>query len=205
MPDLRRMPRGRAGRLWLRSRLRAARLAADLLDRKLRILRGEQERFTALAEQTGQRWRASWRAADTWGLRGALLGGQRELRLAATPTPAGVTVGWASVMGVRYAAEATCRLPEPAAGHRSPGTAALVEAARAYRDAVDAAVAYAAAESARRTVDAEIAATRRRRRAIADRWVPRLEGALRELTAELEETERAEIVRLRWAAAHRPR
>jgi len=183
------------------ARLRAARLAADLLDRKLRILRAEQERFALLTRRTGDRWRASWRTADTWGIRAALLGGQRELRLSAATVPADARVTWTTVMGVRYPVEATCRPPEPGAGDRGPGTAAVVEATGFYRAALTAAVEHAAAESARRTVDAEVAATRRRRRAIADRWVPRLEAALRDLTAELEETERAETVRLRWAAA----
>jgi V/A-type H+-transporting ATPase subunit D len=202
MADLRRMPPGRAGRLWLMARLRSARLAADLLERKLRILRTEQQRFAMLTRRTGERWRADWLAADRWGVRGALLGGQREVRLSTTAAPAEVEVAWASVMGVRYPAGADCRAPEPSDADRGPGTAALVEATTAYRAAMTAAVAHAAAEAARRTVDAEVAATRRRRRAIADRWIPRLETALRELTAELEETERAETVRLRWAAAH---
>jgi V/A-type H+-transporting ATPase subunit D len=182
------------------ARLRTARLAADLLERKLRILRDEQERFALLTRRTGQRWRESWPVADLWGVRAALVGGRRELRLSAPPGCAEVTVTWTSVMGVRYPADVACRLPGPAPGDRGPGTAALVEATSAYRATLEAAVAHAAAESARRTVDAEVTATQRRRRAIADRWVPRLERALWTLTADLEEAERAETVRLRWAA-----
>jgi V/A-type H+-transporting ATPase subunit D len=201
MVDRLRVPPGRAGRLWLLSRLRTARLAADLLERKLRILRDEQQRFALLTQRTGQRWQASWRAADLWGVRSALIGGQRELRLAAPPARAEATVTWSSIMGISYPDEVVCRPPEPAPGDRGAGTAALVEATHAYRAALDAAVAHAAAESARRTIDAEVTATRRRHRAIADRWLPRLESALWTLTAELEESERADTVRLRWAAA----
>jgi V/A-type H+-transporting ATPase subunit D len=156
-----------------------------------------------LAERTGGLWRETWHRADEWGVRGALLGGERELRLAATVEPASVTVTWAGVMGVRYPVEATCRIPEVSAADRGPGTAALVEAAAAYRTAIEAAAAHAAAATSCRTMDAEVTATRRRLRAIADRWVPRVESALRELSSRLEETERAETVRLRWAIRSR--
>jgi V/A-type H+-transporting ATPase subunit D len=203
MADRRHVPSGRAGRLWLLARIRTGRLATDLLDRKLRILRTEQERFSLLAERTGALWHESWRRADEWGVRGAMLGGKRELRLAAVAEPADVTVAWAGVMGVRYPVEATCHLPEASDADRGPGTTALVEAAAAYRAAIQTAASHAAATAACRTVDAEVTATRRRLRAIADRWVPRLETALRELSSQLEETERAETVRLRWALAHR--
>jgi V/A-type H+-transporting ATPase subunit A len=87
-----------------------------------------------------------------------------------------------------------------APGAQGPGSAALIEATAAYRAALAAAVTHAAVEAANRTVDAEISATSRRLRAIADRWVPRLEAALRDVTERLEETERAESVRLRWSS-----
>jgi V/A-type H+-transporting ATPase subunit D len=203
MAEPHRVPPGRAGRLWLRRRLHTGRLAADLLDRKLRILRAEQERYARIAEQTGAVWRDSWREADRWGLRGALTGGRRELRLAAAGQPAQVSVEWADVMGIRYPVGATCRLPEPPADARAPGTAALVPARTAYQAAVRAAAAHAAADAASRTITAEIATTRRRLRAITDRWLPALEAALDRRTAQMEEDERAEIARLRWATGDR--
>jgi V/A-type H+-transporting ATPase subunit D len=181
-------------------RLRTGRLAADLLDRKLRILRTEQERLERLAAQAGARWRDACRRADEWGLRAAVTGGRRELRLAATTVPAEVTVEWANVMGIRYPVAVTCTVPEQPEA-RAAGGAATVEAARAYRAAVSAAVAHAGADAARRTVAAETAATRRRLHAITDRWIPRLETALRQRAAQLDETELADTVRLRWAAA----
>jgi V/A-type H+-transporting ATPase subunit D len=205
MAELPRVPPGRAGRLWLIRRLATGRLAADLLDRKLRILITEQRRFAELAEHTDARWRAAWQAADLWGRRGAVLGGQRELRLAAAAEPARVAVGWADVMGVRYPVGASCQLPEPAPAARGPGAAALVEAAAAYRTAVPAAAAHAAATAAAERLAAEIDSTRRRLYAIADRWLPRLETALRERTARLAETELADTARLRWAVAGRDR
>lgn len=196
-----RVPPGRAGRLWLRRRLGTARLAADLLDRKLRILRGEQARLAALARDSGAVWEAAWRAADSWGLRAAMLGGRRELRLGAS-SPAEVDIAWGTVMGLRYPAVATCRVPDAPAGGHEPGTAAVVEAAAAYRTALRAGAEHAAASAALRAVDAEVAATRRRWRAVQQRWIPRLEAALLDLGQRLEEAERAEGVRQRWSRPH---
>ncbi|MFY1670252.1 V-type ATP synthase subunit D [Plantactinospora sp. WMMB334] len=199
-----RIPPGRAGRLWLLRRLEAARLAADLLDRKLRILHGERERLRARARDTGAAWQAAWRAADDWGLRVALQGGRRELRLAAARSPCDVDVTWTTVMGLRYPVTATCRAAGAPVGGPGPGTAATVEAATAYRQALAAAAAHAAASAAHRVVSAEVAATRRRRRAVTQRWIPRLERALGDLNQRLEEAERAEGVRMRYAAAPAP-
>jgi V/A-type H+-transporting ATPase subunit D len=131
------------------------------------------------------------------------MGGRRDLRLAAPAELARVTVRWSNVMGIRYPEEATCVAPEPLPEARGPGSAALVEAAATYREALAAAAAYAAAEAAQSIVAAEIAATRRRLHAITDRWLPRLETALHDRVAQLEENERAETARLRWASGRR--
>src|SRR4051794_8304797 len=102
MRELRGVPPGRAGRLWLRRRLDTARRGVGLLDRKLRILRGEQERLRLLAERTGADWEAACADADAWLARAAVLGGQREIRLAAAPPQTEVEISWGSVMGARY-------------------------------------------------------------------------------------------------------
>jgi V/A-type H+-transporting ATPase subunit D len=188
--------------LWLRDRLRTGRLAADLLDGKVRILRVEQRRFHLAAERTLAAWCAAWQRAEEAGLRAAMMGGRREMRLYAPP-PADVTVTWASVMGLRYPVGATCAFPSTSDAERCPGTTALVEALPAYRTAVTAAVAHAAADAACRAIDAEVADTARRLRAINDRWLPALEEQLRELSQRLEEIERAETARLRWIAQGR--
>ncbi len=201
MVELRRVPPGRAGRLWLRARLRAGRLATDLLGRKLVILHVEEDRLRRLAEPAQARWRQAWRLADAWMLRAGMLAGARELSLSRRAEPAVVSVSWANVMGVRYPTEAVCRIPSASVADRGPGSAAMVEAGVAFEDALRAATEYAAIDTARRIVEADITVTRRRLRAISDRWVPRLEEALRELSRELDENERAETFRLRWAAA----
>ncbi|MFI7546836.1 V-type ATP synthase subunit D [Actinoplanes sp. NPDC049599] len=196
-----RVPPGRAGRLWLGERLETARRAATLLDHKLRVLRIEQERLAAAADRTHAEWLAARHAADEWLIRAAVLGGQREIRLGAADRLAEVEITWDDLMGVRYPGRTVCSLPGDAGGARSPGTAALIEATTAHQRALRAAVADAAAAAAYRIIETETRETRRRRRAIADRWIPRLEAALRALTERLDEAERAEAVQLRWAAA----
>ncbi|HEY8474226.1 MAG TPA: V-type ATP synthase subunit D [Natronosporangium sp.] len=192
-----RVPPGRSGRLWLIRRRAAGEHAADLLDRKLRILRSEHGRLRQQANRAAAEWRAACRRADTWGLRAALTGGQRALRLAAAE-PAVVEFGWEQLMGTRYPGTASIvDGATPAIG--CPGGAALVEAAAAYRTALRAAASHAAADAALRVVTAEIDATRRRLRAITEQWLPRLDTALRERNRQLAEAELAETARLRWA------
>lgn len=205
MAEIRGVPPGRAGRLWLRHRLGTAQRAVDLLDRKLRILLAEQARFRLLAARTEADWQAGCARAERLAARAAVLGQQRELRLAADPGPAEVELVWTTVMGARYPAEASCHIPEPPVGVRPAGTAALHQADQAYREALRAAVRHAAARESCRVVDAEVAQARRRLRALTDRWIPRLDAAAHALAERLEEDERADAVRLRWAAARTER
>jgi V/A-type H+/Na+-transporting ATPase subunit D len=205
MAELRRVPPGRAGRLWLRRRRDTAQRAVDLLDRKLRILMAEQARFRLLAARTETDWHEQYAQARVWLARAAAIGQQREIRFAAAEPTADVDIEWAAVMGVRYPAEATCRLPEASPGARPPGTAALAPAEQAHREALRAAVAHAVALRACHVVDAEVVEARRRLRALTDRWVPRLEAAAHTLSERLEEDERADTVRMRWAAGRAER
>jgi V/A-type H+-transporting ATPase subunit D len=190
------VPPGRAGRIWLVRRLETARRGADLLDRKLRILQGEQARLQAAAEETAAQWDQSAAEARTWLLRAALLGGERTIQLAADGQPADVHVSYATTMGIRYPAEATCAIGS-AATWDSP---VVAHARLAHRAALAAAVRHAAAAAAVRIVDDEVRATRFRLRAVQDRWIPRLEQALAEVTFMIEELERADAARLRLAA-----
>ena len=195
-----RVPPGRAGRLWLRGRLATAERGLDLLDRKLTILRREHERLQLLERRTGEELERTWRDAERWLLRAAVLGGQRGLRLAAGGQPAGVTVAWRDTMGIRYPADATCDLPEPPPPPVA-GTAALGPATDAHRAVLAAAVAHAAATTAVRLLGEEVTATRQRVRAVQDRWIPRLQAALAELELSLDELEQADNARLRRAMA----
>jgi vacuolar-type H+-ATPase subunit D/Vma8 len=74
-------------------------------------------------------------------------------------------------------------------------------AARAHAAAVGAAAAQAAACAAYDAVAAELAAATRRQRAIERHWIPQHEAALARLELTLDERERDEIARARWAAS----
>ena len=195
------VPPGRAGRLWLTRRLAVARRGADLLDRKLQVLRRELDQRRGWEASAAAEWQRRQADADSWLLRAALLGGERAVRLAAADTFAEVTISYAATMGVRYPTDATCITPPPMGGDGP----ALAAAREAHRVALAAAVQHAAAAEAFRVLEAETIATRYRLRAVRDRWIPRLEQALAEVTFALEELERADAARLRLAAAARDR
>lgn len=193
------VPPGRAGRIWLVRRLDTARRGADLLDRKLRILQGELARLDAAAAQTAAQWDECQGDARTWLVRAALLGGERAIRLADDGQAADVRVSYATTIGIRYPKMATCAVP-PTVTWDSP---VLARTRQAHRAALDAAARHAAATAAVRTVADEVRVTQYRLRAVQDRWIPRLEQALAELTFTIEELERADTARLRLAV--RPR
>jgi V/A-type H+-transporting ATPase subunit D len=192
------VPPGRAGRLWLQRRLQVARRGAELLDRKLRILRGESDRLRGVAEEAAAEWERCCADAGRWLQRASLLGGQRAIRLAAGGGRADVTISYRTVMGVRYPAGAACAIPEPVTWDGP----VLAGTRLAQRTALEAAVRHAAAAEALRLVEAETLATQRRLRAVRERWIPRLEEALSQVTLALEEQEIADAARLRLASAN---
>ncbi len=194
MARLGRVPPGRAGRLWLQHRLAVAERGAELLDQKLRILRDEAQRLTLLTEVTGAAWTAASDEAALWLVRAALLGGERAVRPDLDQATTRVELTWTSTIGVRHPGGATCT---PAPDDVPGGPVADVRVA--HRRALDAAVQHAVAEAALRCVLAEATATRRRVRAIQDRWLPQLRNALAAVELALEEQERADAVRLRWS------
>lgn len=198
------VPPGRAGQLWLVHRREVARRAVDLLDQKLRILRSERLRRSLVEERTRVAWATAVRDADAWQLRLAQLGGQRALRLGRSSEPADVEVRWDQVVGVRYPAYVVVHEPADAEGPGGPGgSAVLTETRRRMAVAVAAAAQQAAALAALRTLEAQETATRRRLRSIRTRYLPRLEATLRDVEVALEEDERSDILRLRWAAGRR--
>jgi V/A-type H+-transporting ATPase subunit D len=199
MLDVRTVPPGRAGRRRLHELLDTASRCADLLGRKLRLLRREQGRLRELAERTRQVWEYRAAEATLWYDRAAELCGEDELALS-TVEGASVEIGWETLMGIRYPDTVRCHPPvDDPTGH-CPASVALVQARQAYRAALEAATAYAGAAAAYRAIDAEVAQTRRTVRGITNGRVPRLERTLHAATARIDEAERAELVRLRWAA-----
>ncbi|WP_329249005.1 V-type ATP synthase subunit D [Actinoallomurus sp. NBC_01490] len=191
MTTLARVPPGRAGRLWLRRRLKVARRGVDLLQRELRVLVREHHRLASVAERTAQTWTAACAEADMWALRACLADGRRVLRPA---PPAHVTVRWEETMGLRFPVDATCTPaedPTPMAA-----SAALSETRKAAWTALQAAVDHAVAREAERRVSQQITVIRQRIRALQDRWIPRLTAALRQIDLAIEEAERADAARL---------
>jgi V/A-type H+/Na+-transporting ATPase subunit D len=189
------VPPGRAGRLWVDRRLRAARRGAELLDRKLSILQAELSARRESAALTQREWERCCADAQRWLLRAALLGGQRSIRLATGEDAAEVHISYMVTAGVRHPAHATCTIPEPSAW----AGPAMSEARKAHGAALAAAVSHAAATAALRLLEAEAVVTRHRLHAIKDRWIPRLEQARAEITFALDELERADQARLRRA------
>jgi len=190
-------PPGRAGRIWLLRRLETSRRAADLLDRKLRILQSELARLQAAAAETAAQWDRCQAEARTWLLRAALLGGERAVRLAGDGQVADVRVSYETTMGIRYPATADCTV-SPTLTWDSP---VLAGARQAHRAALTAAARHAAATASVRLVDDEVRVTRYRLRAVQDRWIPGLEQTLAAVTFAIEELERADAARLRLASA----
>lgn len=196
MADIRRVPPGRAGRIWLAHRRSTAERAVDLLDRKLRILRAEQQRFRLIEQRARREWDRVAALARTWLVRAVVLGGQREIRLVSPAAPSHAEVVWAGVMGVRYPSAVHCAFAAAEPGARSPANSALDQASALHREAVQAAAAHAAAAAACAVIDAEVAEVSRRLVALTERWLPRLDTARRELEERLEENERSQNARL---------
>ena len=148
---IRGMPPGRAGRLWLERRIGVARRAADVLDRRLRILGAHQARLEADAGRADADWRGRHTEAATWLLRTAVLGHRRGIRAAAADRPeAEIELGRQVVAGVAYPV-----LVRFTAGDRAPSaapvaTAAADPAARACAAALEAAIRYALTDAAAR-------------------------------------------------------
>ena len=156
-----RHPPGRAGRLWLERRVAAATRGAELLERKLAVLRREERRLATLADGTSAAWEPACAEAERRGLIAAVLSGDDP-----APAPAAaaeVEVSWTAFMGVRYPARATCRIAEGPPLLLDP-SAAVPPARDACRTALEAGVAHAGAVAARDLVAAEALATRTRLR-----------------------------------------
>ncbi|MFD1310331.1 V-type ATP synthase subunit D [Streptomyces kaempferi] len=193
---------GRSGRLRLRRNLATALRGADLLEHKLRLLLDRERAACRSAEEAGRTWRERLAEADTWLVRGVLLGGEGGLAEAEPTERARVDVEWAAVMGVRHPATVSWTDPVRSLGEPTPPNTALAHAETAYRAAVRAAAEHAAHLAAAKLLAAEAVRTRQRVRALSRHWIPRLRRELAALELALEEAEQEEAVRRRWAASH---
>jgi vacuolar-type H+-ATPase subunit D/Vma8 len=193
---------GRAGRLALTAKLATAQRAVELLDRKQRALAVECERLELVAGRAADDFERKARSAARWSRRCVALDGQRTLLDSRPEATIEVAVGYDVTMGVRHPTSAEVSFgPEPDLA----GSSALVHAMRSHREALASAVQLAAARRSVALVSSELAVTRQQQRALELRWIPKLENQLSLLDQRLDESEREENVRLRWAADHAAR
>ena len=135
--------------------------------------------------------------------RAAMLGGERQIEIArrsAADDPADVTVRWRAILGVTCPADGEVSPRTPPDLSALGGSAALLTAAHVHRRALEAAVRLAVLAGALGRVDDELHATALRRNAVERRWIPAHETALADLELALEELEREDGTRVRWAA-----
>jgi len=199
-------PPGRAGRLWLVRRLEVARRGADVLEQKRRALLRERQRLARLLESAENEWTRCAQEAVDMNARALALTGERRLRLAAAHIRerAELSVVRRTVLGTASPELEALRLPGTD-GLAALGGPAVAIAAAVHGRALHAAAAYAAIRAGHEAVTAELAATNRRLRAIERRWIPQHEQALARLDFTLDESERDDIARVRWALEANPR
>ncbi len=200
-----RAPPGRAGRLWLVRRLEIARRGVEVLDQKRQTLLREQQRLAEGLARAGRAWELQAREAAEWNDRALALAGERRLRLAAghAEGDCAVDVEWRNALGTLFPSGATVRFAPAPDFVALGGGSSVALAARAHAEAVRAAAEYAAARAALDAIAAELTATTRRQRAIERRWIPEHEAALHRLELALDEREREDIARVRWALDRR--
>ena len=200
-----RAPTGRAGRPWLVRRLETARRGADVLDQKRQALLRLERKLASAAEECERRWDEAARAAETWVRRARVVAGERAFELACfyNGGPARPNVSWRRSLGVVYPAEVEVDAPPPPDVSALGGGTALVLAAAAHRQALQAAAEHGAARLALDRVRNELGATTRRLRAVERRWIPAHETALAALELALDEGEREESARVRWFVRRR--
>jgi V/A-type H+/Na+-transporting ATPase subunit D len=199
MPEA--LPPGRAGRLWLVSRVNSTRRSLELLDRKRQLLLAQLTAIVERRAQAAARWRGACAEAETWGVRANALGGASQVGRAGASLAgaARVEVPWRNTMGVVHPGTPTCDLPLLDPAESAAVSAALGPAAAAARAALAAAAEYGSAEEAHRLLAAELVATERRHRTLERHRLPALEETLARLELRLEELEREERVATRWA------
>jgi V/A-type H+-transporting ATPase subunit D len=193
-----RAPPGRVGRLWLIRRIETARRGRDVLEQKRRALLRQRARLEPELDEARGEWERAAGEAERWWQIAAVLGGERTLEhaISRVTEPAEVRIDWRNALGVVYPADVEVGTVDD--GAPVGGSAALAQAAAAYRRAFACGARYAVAGTAWERTGTELEATNHRLRAIERRWIPRHERALAELELALDESERTEVVQTRW-------
>ncbi|MDH5520105.1 MAG: V-type ATP synthase subunit D [Acidimicrobiia bacterium] len=191
----------RAARLHLQGRLDLATHASELLHSKEEALQREHNRLRGHADRTQADWHERLHQAAIWLLRARALGAGSELTTGSQPPErATVDINWRTSMGVTYPGTVRTTAGSTPA---FTSTAALTPTRDAYAAALDAATEHAAARAALQRVEAELADTRRRRRALEQHLVPRLQSELHRLDLTLDERDRDAALRTQLAIRRR--
>ncbi|MCZ7590255.1 MAG: V-type ATP synthase subunit D [Gaiella sp.] len=184
-------------------RLEVAGRGTEVLDQKRRTLLRERQRTAVVVAEATEVWERLARVAAQANDRALALAGERRLRLAAVHRgrPATAEVTWKNTIGTVIPTGVRLDLADPPDFVALGGGSAVALAADAHRQALAAAAEHAVARAAHEAIEAELAATTRRLRAIERRWIPEHEGALRRLELELAERDLEDIARARFARA----
>jgi V/A-type H+/Na+-transporting ATPase subunit D len=202
-------PPGRSGRLWAIRRRDVAQRGVDLLNRKRSALQQEQQGWLDVCASRRREWEASVAEMSLWSARAGLLGGRNSLlRMNAARgdwTPS-VDVKWESTMGVELPVAAVVTSPSPQLGRAIAGSGGTAAADRSYASVMRASVAaadVAVAEKALEAITRELRTTAQRIRLLEKRRIPDLRRFIQEIEFGLDEYEREQGVRARWAVSGR--
>ncbi len=195
----------RARRLWLEERLRRARRAVDVLDRKRQVLLQEDRRLRERRERAVTAWLEADLDARRWAARARAVAGAGMISFASWQVEgrAELSASRTRTVGVDHPGEVRLELPPVSPELLAAAGPAVQAAVASHRGALEAAADCAVAESAYRSVHAELQATERRQRAIERIRIPELESELWAVGLRLDELERQERMLSRWAAAGR--
>lgn len=160
----------------------------------------ELARLKKVANRSGAEWESAARRANVWLARSAALDGQRGLAAATPTSSADVAISWGAAMGVHYPVDTSLTFPTKAVRQ---GSSALSFAITAHRRGLEAGAKHAAAIRAVDLITDQLHRTRVRQRAIDRRWIPRLQEALADLEARVDEADREENMRMTIAGGGR--
>ena len=177
----------------------------DVLDQKRQALLREQQRLAEALADANRAWELKAREAAVWNGRALAIVGERRLRArgAAVAGSCEVEVEWRNALGTGFPAGASVRLV------LLPDFVALgggVSPSRSRRRTQDAVAGGRRLRGSRPDRHRDHQGARddyRRQRAIERRWIPEHEAALHRVELALDEREREDIARVRWASDRR--
>lgn len=189
--------------LALRHRLETAARGRDILDERRAVLQRELPGARAAAERARTELQARLAEARALLVRAAVCSGGDEVERAvgAQLAEASVTLRRENVMGVTVPTVEEIDVPPPPDVGPLGTSVAMDLAVERFRQVLAAAVTAAVAEERHRRLSEEARRTARRVATLDHVWLPRLRRDIRRVADALEEAERDELARTRWAAS----